>query len=94
MEKLINMTKKLTDHDLLIRIDERQVSISRKITDLCDILKFKVNNDEEYKEMVRKVDNLWDSKNKMIGWMVGAGASGGLISTLIKNLVEGVFAKW
>ena len=91
------MNKKLTDHDLLIRIDERQGTMNDKINSICGKLDLKVDDDEDYKEVEREAKSWRDTKNKMIGWGVGialgGGATGGLISTLVKGLVEGVFAK-
>ena len=87
------MPKKLTDHDLLIRIDERQANMSKKITDLCEKLDKKVDDDKEYREMVGKVDNLWDLKHKMIGLMIGSGITGGTLVTVVKGLVDGVLAR-
>ena len=55
-------------------------------------LKTMVPNDDEYKQMRDRVDKLWDTQNKMIGWMVGAGAVGGLAGNLVKSLVTQVIA--
>ena len=53
----------------------------------------KVNDDIDYKEMVSKVNNLWDIKQRMIGWMIGAGVAGGTTVTLLKDIVEKVLAR-
>ena len=86
------MAKKVNDHDLLLRIDERQKNILGKVSSLCEQLDKKVDYDADYQEIVRKVENLWDSKNRMIGWMLGAGIAGGTVSTVLKSIVE-VLAK-
>lgn len=52
----------------------------------------KVDNDKTYTEMVDKVDNLWDSKNKLLGYMLGAGVAGGGISVILSGAVKTVFA--
>ena len=85
------MTKNISqmkDRELLIRIDERQAGMSKKIANLCDTLSLKVNNDEKYKEMVGKVDNLWDSKNKVIGWLIGSAGIGGIAGALANQIKE------
>ena len=86
------MTKKLTDHDLLVRIDERQRGIAKKVSSLCGSLKKKVDNDEDYKEMEIKVNKLWDSKNQFIGWLIGSAGIGGVAGALANQLKE-VFAR-
>lgn len=83
-----------SDHDLLTRIDERQQVIKSKLEGVEKCVAKSVNiDDEEYKEMRVKVDSLWDSKNKLVGWMLGAGIAGGGISTLLNNLVKAVGAQ-
>ena len=51
-----------------------------------------VPNDSEYKELKIKVDSLWDSKNKLVGWMLGAGIAGGGVSALLSGAVKTVLA--
>jgi len=87
------MPSTLTGHDLLIRIDERVKSMSLSMKSLCSQMDEKVNDDIDYKEMVSKVNNLWDIKQRMIGWMIGAGVAGGTTVTLLKDIVEKVLAR-
>ena len=82
-----------TGHELLIRIDERVKSMSINMDDLCTQVDKKVSNDDDYQDIVKKVNNLWDMKNRMIGWMVGAGIAGGTTVTLLKDLVDKVLAR-
>lgn len=85
--------KQFTDHDLLLRIDERQQIIKAKVASIEESLDGVVKNcDEDYQEMKNKVDSMWDSKNKMIGWFLGSGIAGGMASTLIGDLVKSVYA--
>lgn len=84
------MTK--TNNDLLIRIDERVKKTSEDIVDIKKNLDCKVNNDKNYVEMTDKVDNLWDNKNKLIGWLLGAGIVGGTTGNLLSGLVKTIFA--
>lgn len=85
---------KTSDRELLIRIDERQQIIKAKVEGIekCVARAVTIDNDE-YKEMKARVDNLWDSKNKMIGWMIGAGAAGGSIVTILRTIATDVLAK-
>ena len=63
------------------------------IDEIRGSLKTMVPNDDEFKQMKERVDKMWDNQNKMIGWMVGAGAAGGGVAVLIKSLVTQVIAK-
>ena len=47
-----------------------------------------VRDDSEYKEMKSKVDSLWDSHNKLVGWMLGAGVAGGSVATVLSGIVK------
>ncbi|MBU1092533.1 hypothetical protein KJ836_02610 [Patescibacteria group bacterium] len=81
------MTKSLSDHDLLLRIDERQRNIKNQVNSVKNSLNCVVKTtDDDYIEIRTKVDSMWDSKNKMIGWMLGAGIAGGGIATFMKTL--------
>ena len=66
--------------------------IKKGIDDINSSLNCMVKNDDEYKELKFKVDNLWDSKNKLVGWMLGAGISGGVIGSLLKGIATDVIA--
>lgn len=62
------------------------------IDDIRSSLETMVPKDDEYKQMKVKVDKLWDNQNRIIGWMMGAGAAGGGVAVLIKSLVTQVIA--
>ena len=83
-----------TDNKLLIRIDERQKKMS---TDICEIKK-KLNctviENDDYKDMKEKVYRLWDDRNKMLGYMIGAGVAGGGISTILSSAVKTILANF
>ena len=64
------------------------------IDDIKGSLKTMVPNDSEYKELKGKVDNLWDDRNKVIGWLIGSGVIGGSVSVLAQNLVKVIQAKF
>jgi len=83
-----------TQNNLLIRIDERQKEMARDMSIINNKLDLMVLNNEEYKDLKRKVSTLWDERNKLIGWMLGAGLVGGTTGALFKQLVSTVFAKF
>ena len=85
-------TEPKTNNDLLIRIDERVKKTSEDIVDIKSKLDCKVDNNKTYEEMTDKVDDLWDNKNRLVGWMIGAGVAGGGISTVLSGLVKTIFA--
>ncbi|MDD5015883.1 MAG: hypothetical protein PHW73_12450 [Atribacterota bacterium] len=78
---------------LLIRIDERVKKIMSEMREIKHCLESTVKNDEEYREIKTKVERLWDDRNRMIGWMLGAGLVGGTTGSIFKSLVETVLAK-
>ena len=84
----------MIDNKLLIRIDERQKKMS---TDICEIKK-KLNctviENDDYKDMKEKVYRLWDDRNKMLGYMIGAGVAGGGISTFLAGAVKIILANF
>lgn len=79
--------------EISIALLKKDISYIKKgIDGINDSLGCMVKNDDEYKELKNKVDSLWDSKNKLIGYMLGAGISGGLIGSLLKGIASGVLA--
>lgn len=77
---------------LLIRIDERQKEMSKKIDGIDEKMKCFVINDDDYLDIKGKIKTLWDERNKLIGWMMGAGLVGGVTGSFLKNIVSTVFA--
>lgn len=77
----------LSEKELLIRIDERQRQMSELLQDVRHSLLLKVENNEEYHELQKKVDSIWDWKNKITGYAIAAGAAAGLVMTLIERFV-------
>ena len=67
-------------------------AIKENVIEIKEKLNCMVPNDSEYKELKFKVDNLWDSKNKLVGWMLGAGIAGGGVSALLNGLIKTVSA--
>lgn len=77
-----------TTNKLLIRIDERQHIMSDDIKIIKTKLDFKVDDNKDYCDMKDKVYKLWDDRNKMLGYMIGAGVAGGGISTFLAGAVK------
>ena len=86
--------QKETNETLLIRIDERQKEVLHKVQNIETEMKTTVKEDENFKNLNNKVKTLWDDRNKIIGWVVGAGVVGGSTANLICNGVKSLFAKW
>ena len=83
----------MQDTKLLVRIDERVKKMTSDISGIKDCLDRTVENNDEYREMKGKVDRLWDDRNKLIGWMLGAGMVGGATGSIFKGLVGAILAK-
>ena len=51
---------------------------------------WKVDNDKVYEARGKKIDTLWDDRNKLLGWIAGisvvAGSAGGGIAYLLNSL--------
>ena len=64
------------------------------IDTIKDSLNCMVKDDSEYKELKTKVDNLWDDRNKLIGWLIGSGIIGGSVSVMAQNLIKTIQAQF
>lgn len=73
----------LTQKELLIRIDERQKNILDEIRQIKDNQKDFVIDDEQHKDLIKKVNILWDMRNKIFGYSAAMGAIGALVFQLI-----------
>jgi len=81
------------NNDLLIRIDERQKEMAKDIADIKLSLNYVVKNDDEYKDIKKKVGIMWEDRMKMIGYMIGSGITGGAIGALLKQTIISAFTK-
>lgn len=81
-----------TNKELLIRIDERQQNLCKEVAEIKKILSEKVDFDEEYKEMARRVNELWDWRNKVLGMATMAGAATSLVFNLVLKVIS-VYAR-
>lgn len=80
-----------TNRELLVRIDERQRQAVRDIKKIHDCLETKVDT-KDFKPIKDRTNKLWDDRNRAIGWMIGAGVSGGGIAVLLQNFIKVVSA--
>lgn len=79
--------------EISIALLKKDISYMKKgIDDIKNSLNCMVKNDDDFKEMENKVDTLWDIKNKLIGYMLGAGISGGVIGSMLKGIASDVLA--
>jgi len=81
--------------EISIALLKKDISYMKQgIDDIKGSLDCMVKNDDEYRELKLKVDSLWDSKNKLVGWMLGAGIAGGGVSALLSSLVKTISAQF
>lgn len=79
--------------EISIALLKKDISYMKSgIDDIKNSLNCMVKNDDDFKEMENKVDTLWDIKNKLIGYMLGAGISGGVIGSMLKGIASDVLA--
>lgn len=83
MTKMNNITNK----ELLYRIDERQQVIMKAITSIQESVEERVMNDEEYKEMRKKVEMLWEAQIQLKTIVKMAIAIGGFVGGVAASLV-------
>ena len=69
-------------------------TIKENVVEIKQKLNCMVPNDSDYKELKMKVDSLWDSKNKLVGWMLGAGIAGGGVSAVLSGLIKVIQANF
>lgn len=67
-----------TDHDVLIRIDERTLTIQR----------WMVQHSADAKERDERIQALETANLWRAGWMAGAGALGGILVAVVTALVK------
>lgn len=88
------MNKQLSDKELLVRIDERQKEMCKDLDEIKQSLKTRVVNDDNYQSLTKKVNTLWDDRNKVLGVMLGAGLAGGATSVVLQNIVKAILASF
>lgn len=67
--------------------------IKTDINEIKECFNNTVKNDDAHKEIVSHNKTMWDERNRIIGWLFGAGIVGGTTGALIKQFVSGIFAK-
>jgi hypothetical protein len=98
------MVKNQSDNDLLIRIDERQKEMSKDILAIKNKLETVVTNEKcierqtnfskDFMDLRNKTNTMWDERNKLLGYMIGAGMAGGGISAFLVGAVKAVMASF
>lgn len=82
------------DNILLVRIDERQKEMCKDLDEIKQSLKTKVSDGKDYQDMSKKVDTLWDDRNKVLGMVIAAGMLGGTFPLLLQGLVKAILANF
>jgi len=73
-----------TNKELLILINYRVGKLEEKVGSLCDNVGKKAAI-KDMEELEEKVDDLWDWRNKVIGFSIAAGAVSGTIGGMLAN---------
>jgi len=82
-----------TDHDLLIRIDERQTAIFESLSTMEKKINCAVVNDDDFKLLVSRTNTMWDNQNKFIGLVLGIGGIAGGVAGTIATIVKTALAR-
>lgn len=75
-----------TNKELLILINYRVGKLEEKVGGLCDNVGKKAAI-KDMEELEEKVADLWDWRNKVIGFAIAAGALSGTIGGVLANLL-------
>ena len=75
-----------TNKELLILINYRVGQLEEKVGGLCDNVGKKAAI-KDMEELEEKVADLWDWRNKVIGFSIAAGAVSGTIGGVLANLL-------
>lgn len=75
-----------TNKELLILLNYRLGKLEDKVGGLCDNVGKKAAI-KDMEELEEKVDDLWDWRNKVIGFSIAAGAVSGTIGGVLANLL-------
>lgn len=84
---------KVADRELLVRIDERQQAMLQSVNRIEFAMAAKVENNQDYKEMVNKVTAMWDLKNKAMGYVAAWSAFIAIAAAVLVEYVRGFFIK-
>jgi hypothetical protein len=85
--------KSVTYRELIKEIRTLNDDVTRKLEHLENSLNAKVSV-EDFAEYKAKTDKLWDEHNKMIGYVIGGGITGGVVAQGLTKLVTEVMAKF
>ena len=78
------------DRELLIRIDERQKAMTDSLARIELTMTSKVDNNQDYKDLVNKVTAMWDLKNKTMGIIAAWSAIIAIASAVIIEYLKGL----
>jgi len=75
-----------TNKELLILLNYRLGKLEDKVGSICGNLESKASlNDMD--ELEKKVEDLWDWKNRVIGFAIASGALSGTIGGVLANIL-------
>jgi len=75
-----------TNKELLLLLNYRLKMVEEKLKDLCSSVNNKTNI-ADTKDLEERVNNLWDWRNKVIGFSIAAGAVSGTIGGVLANIL-------
>ena len=75
-----------TNKELLLLLNYRLKMVEEKLKDLCSSVNNKTNI-ADTKDLEKRVDTLWDWRNKVIGFSIAAGAVSGTIGGVLANIL-------
>ena len=85
--------KSVTYRELIKEIRTLNDDVTRKLEHLESCLNAKVSL-LDFTDYKSKTDRLWDERNRMIGYVIGGGITGGVVAQGLTKLVTEVMAKF
>lgn len=80
-----------TVKELLIRIDERQKLMVKRMDNFERMINKKADT-SDLEPYCAKTDKMWDERNRIVGWIVGGGLTGGVVSQVLGTALRAVLA--
>ncbi len=80
----------VTYRELIPELRRIESNLLFEIKDLRSCLDLKVDYDEEYKARIKKIDEIWDWKNKIAGYSSIIGAIAGIIASFVFSLIQSI----
>ena len=82
----------VTYRELIKEIKELKTELSERMKSLENCIDERVTL-VEFSEYKNKTNSLWDERNKIVGYVIGGGAVGGMISSGMGKIITEVMAK-